>query len=87
MAQHVATTCELAVDDPKRFKVGTPEELSSTMDQVWLVCPTSERIVQDIKRFLKALERIIECKGAKVPELDNRKPARPAGQPPCGASP
>lgn len=76
MAQHVAATCELAADDPKRFKVGTPEELSRTMERVWQVCPSSERIVQDIMRFPKALKRIIEAKGAKVPELDNRRGRR-----------
>jgi hypothetical protein len=76
MAQHVAATCELAADDLKRFKVGTPEELSRTMERVWQVCPSSERIVQDIKRFPKALKRIIEAKGAKVPDLDNRRGRR-----------
>ena len=72
MSQHIAATCLLDKDDPKRFKVGTPEELSRTMERVWMVSPSSEEIVRDIKRFPKALARIIECKGAKVPELDNR---------------
>jgi hypothetical protein len=46
------------------------------MERVWLVAPTSERIVQDIQRFPKALARILECKGAKVPEMDNRRGRR-----------
>jgi hypothetical protein len=71
-SQHIAATCLLDKDDPKRFKVGTPEELSRTMERVWMVSPSSEEIVRDIKRFPKALARIIECKGAKVPELDTR---------------
>eukprot|EP00966_Prymnesium_polylepis_P090871 2104064-Prymnesium_polylepis.1 len=79
MSQHVAATCELDVDDPKRFNVGTPEELSRTMDRVWMVSPTSARIVQDIRRILRALQRIIEYKGAKVPELDNRRGRRATG--------
>ena len=72
MSQHIAATCLLDKDDPKRFKVGTPEELSRTMERVWMVSPSSEEIVRDIKRFPTALARIIECKGAKVPELDDR---------------
>jgi len=71
MAQHVVATCELPVDDSKRFGIGTPQQLSSTMERVWQVCPSSERIVQDIKRVPKAIARIIECSVAKVPELDN----------------
>ena len=46
------------------------------MERVWTVCPSSERIVQDIKRFPSALKRIIEAKGAKVPDLDNRRGRR-----------
>jgi len=33
-------------------------------------------LVQDIKRVPKAIARIIECNGAKVPELDNRRGRR-----------
>ena len=39
------------------------------MERVWMVCPSSERIVQDIKRFPTALQRIIEAKGAKCRTL------------------
>ena len=66
------------VANARRFCVGTPEELSRTMERVWQVCPASERIVQDIRRFPRALERIVECKGAKVPELDRRHGRRAA---------
>ena len=45
------------------------------MTRVWTACPSSERIVQDIKRIPTALKRIIETKGAKVPDLDNWQPA------------
>ena len=46
MSHHVATTCELDPKDPCRFCVGTPEELSRTMNRVWQVSPSPERIVQ-----------------------------------------
>ena len=46
------------------------------MKRVWTVCPSSERIVQDIKRIPTALKRIIEAKGAKVSDLDNRRGRR-----------
>ena len=46
------------------------------MERVWTVCPSSERIVQDISRFPIALKRIIEAKGAKVPDLDTRRGRR-----------
>ena len=48
------------------------------MERFWQVCPASERIVQDIRLFPRALERIVDCKGAKVPELDRRHGRRAA---------
>ena len=72
MKMHRAATWDLPVDDPLKFKFGTPAEVASTMRRVWEVCPTSERIVQDIKRFPTALDKIIAAEGAYVPELDKR---------------
>ena len=46
------------------------------MERTWEVCPTPERIVQDIQRFPKALDAIIAHGGARVPELDNRRGRR-----------
>jgi len=76
MKQHVAITCELPLDDPNRFKLGTPAELSDTMERTWEVCPPPGRIVQDISHFPVALDAIIAARGAKVPELDNRRGRR-----------
>ena len=77
---HVAITSDLDVNDPvqkkQKFKMGTPEEVSDSMDRTWAVFPTPERIVQDILRFPVALERIRDEKGAVVPEMDNRKGRR-----------
>ena len=47
------------------------------MKKTWAVSPTSERIVQDIRRWPKALRAIIEAEGAVV--LDNRKGRRKMG--------
>mmetsp|Transcript_75509 Transcript_75509/g.125910 ORF Transcript_75509/g.125910 Transcript_75509/m.125910 type:complete len:157 (-) Transcript_75509:111-581(-) len=76
MKQHVAITCNLPHNDENKFKMGTPSEVDSTMERTWEVAPTSERIVQDIQRFPKALDAIIAAEGAKVPELDNRRGRR-----------
>ena len=42
------------------------------MLRTWVFEATSERIVEDIDRFLIALEKIIEAKGAYVTELNKR---------------
>lgn len=36
-----------ACDDPRRFWAGTPVELQSTIESVWQVSPSSQRIVDD----------------------------------------
>lgn len=48
----------------------------STVLLTWEVCPTNERIVEDILRFRAALDKIIAAQGAYVPELDKRKGRR-----------
>mmetsp|Transcript_18727 Transcript_18727/g.59328 ORF Transcript_18727/g.59328 Transcript_18727/m.59328 type:complete len:610 (+) Transcript_18727:209-2038(+) len=74
--QHRALTWLLPNDDPKKFKFGTPAEVSNTLRRTWEVFPTPERIVEDIKRFPDALDKIIAAKGAYVDEMDNRKGRR-----------
>ena len=73
---NVAVTSDLHKDDPKKFKMGTPSEVSDAMDRTWDIFPTQDRIVQDILRFRDALEAIIKHKGAVVPEMNNRKGRR-----------
>eukprot|EP00966_Prymnesium_polylepis_P257668 5952697-Prymnesium_polylepis.1 len=48
------------------------------MEATWAsdTAVSSDRIVEDILRFPAALEAIIAAKGAKVPELDNRRGRR-----------
>jgi hypothetical protein len=90
MKQHVAITSDLALGDPNKFSLGTPAEVSDTLRRTWQVAPTPERIVQDIDRYPKAIDAIIAAKGAKVPELDNRRGRRATRafqpHPGCGAA-
>ena len=69
---HAALTSDLHHTDPDKFLMGTPAEVSKSMDRTWEVFPTPERIVSDILKFPKALKRIKEVKGAVVPEMDTR---------------
>lgn len=71
-----AITSDLDKDDPKKFKMGTPSEVSDAMDRTWEIFPAPEWIVEDILRFPVALQRIKDVKGAVVPEMDNRKGRR-----------
>ena len=77
---HVAITSDLDKDDPKKFKMGTPQEVSDAMDRTWEIFPAPERIVEDILRFPVALQRIKDVKGAVVPEMDNRTGRRVISQ-------
>mmetsp|Transcript_5851 Transcript_5851/g.15257 ORF Transcript_5851/g.15257 Transcript_5851/m.15257 type:complete len:376 (-) Transcript_5851:191-1318(-) len=74
--QHVIATANLAVDDPRRFKMGTPTELSASLLRTWQVAPTPERIVQDIQRWPGSIKAIIEHKGALVPHMRKRNGRR-----------
>ena len=42
------------------------------MKRTWEIYPSNERVAQDIRRHLKALDRIIEEEGAYVEEMDTR---------------
>ena len=51
------------------------------MERLWEKLPSSERIVQDILHIPRAIEEIIEHKGAIVPDLDNRSGRRKVERP------
>ena len=55
----------------KRFSMGTPDEAWRTMVAAWDLVP-EERIVEDVERFVTALEAIIAAKGAYVEDMDLR---------------
>ena len=76
---HVAITSSLRPDDPKRFNTGTPAQMLSSVLRTWQVSPTSERIVEDISAMPRRLDRIIEAKGAVVPDLFFRTGRRHIG--------
>ena len=69
MLHHVALTSNLPIDDPKKFKMGTPAECGDNMDRTWEVYPTLERVVQDIRKFPRALDAIILEEGGVVEGL------------------
>jgi hypothetical protein len=69
MIFHVALTSNLPNKDPHKFKMGTPAEVGDCMDRTWQVFPTLERVVQDINKFPRAVDSIIEHEGAVIPDL------------------
>ena len=76
VVDHVVCTGHLPPDDERKFSMGTPKELWSAMTRTWEHTPTSERIVEDILKWPKAVTAIIAAKGCIVPELDERKGRR-----------
>ena len=68
-----ALTTDLENDDPLKCSLATP---AKTMRAAWDAAPTPERIVQDILRFLVALQEVIDVDGAMVP--DERRHGRRA---------
>ena len=69
--QHCALTHDLEKDDPRKFKLGTPQDVWNAMYRSWQTI-RPERIAQDIDRWERALVSIVGACGAIVPELDNR---------------
>ena len=61
-------TSVYAVDDPRRFKLGTPDEVFRSIERAWDVAPTSKRIVEDILALPRVLSKIIEYEGCVVPD-------------------
>jgi hypothetical protein len=53
-------TSVYAVDDPRRFKLGTPDEVLRSIERAWAVAPTSKRIVEEILALPRVLSEIIE---------------------------
>jgi hypothetical protein len=52
--------------DARRFKMGTPAEVWSTISRCWDVEPTNASIVQDISKFEFVVDKIIEAEGCVV---------------------
>lgn len=67
--RHVAVTSHLSEDDPRKFSMTTPNRVAHAYKRVWdhpnvnEGSPTSERIVQDIKRTHVALSNVYKSRG------------------------
>lgn len=53
---------------PKRFGMGTPSEVDSTLERVWTVAPAPDRVKHDIFNLPMVLDAIIEAEGCVVPD-------------------
>ena len=60
------------MDDPRRYHLGTPAQLLSSIERTWRVTPTSERIIADIELFPNVLDKIIEARGCVVQDEEFR---------------
>ena len=64
-----ALTCAVfPVGDARRFEMGTPSAVFSTMSRCWQVAPSSARVMEDIKALPRVIEKIIAYKGCCVPD-------------------
>ena len=63
---HVALTSCYDIDDPRRFKLGTPKEVYRTLRRCWEISPTSDQIIEDILGFRLVLEKIVEAEGCVI---------------------
>jgi len=69
---HVTVTSHAAETDLRKFSGSTPKRLSYSYirltDPTTGVVPTTNRIMQDVKRVLQSLERVREAKGCIIDE-------------------
>jgi hypothetical protein len=63
---HCALSSVYPVGDLRRFQMGTPKDVWSTMLKCWTVAPTSEQIIDDILAFPDVIEVIIENQGCSL---------------------
>lgn len=64
---HIILTWNLADNDPKKFRVNTPKNVSSTMRRIWeSVAPTSEQLVKDLTDWRRTAMIIVQNKGCVV---------------------
>jgi hypothetical protein len=66
MLYHVAVSSLYSLNDPRRFKMGTPAEVERTMFRCWELAPSSERIVEDIFALETVLDKLEEAGGGVV---------------------
>ena len=69
---HRALTYNYSDDDDEKFKFGTPDEVEATVERVWEVCPSPNRVIQDIDRWAHNISTIIKACGIVVYDLNPR---------------
>ena len=78
--RHIQFTSKLDKGDPCKFSISTPKIGTSSylriFDPSTGVAPISERIVQDTKRLLESIKRIINPKGTIILDYNNRNGKR-----------
>jgi len=58
-------------DDTRRFNLGTPSQLFSSIERTWRVTPTSERIIEDVELLPVVLDKI-KARGCVVQDEEFR---------------
>ena len=72
LLKYASFTSLYPVDDPRRFHLGTPAQIYSSIERTWRVAPTSKRIIEDIELLPQVLEKIIEARGCVVQDEEFR---------------
>ena len=70
-----------------KYSVGLPDNIWRTMNAVWEITLTSCRIIQDIDRFSKAIDGIIEAEGNYVEDYYGTHGHQRATQKPMSRGP
>ncbi len=70
--KYASFTSLYPADDPRRFHLGTPQQLLSSVIRTWRVTPTSARIIEDVELLPDVLNKIIEARGCVVQDEEFR---------------
>ncbi len=68
---------DLGDEDPRIFLLATPKSTASAYKRVWEVCPSSEQILQDIKKVNIANSAIVNARGVYVEGLAGSMKGKP----------
>ena len=72
VAMHCSLTSMYEHGDVQRFNFGTPDQIWSTLERVWKVSPTPDRVKEDILVNRERTCKIIEFPGALCPDEEFR---------------
>ena len=64
--EHIAATFDVERGDPRKFSMATPKLGESCFVRVWETAVTSERIIQDLDRWPKSIQAIVDNQGMVV---------------------